>query len=181
MKTINLFRACAFFSVVMLAQNALAQHHGPKDADERAEKIEQLKIAFFTKELDMSTDEAEKFWPIYNELDDKIRKEKKEQKKVAEELRKGISDLSDNDIKSKTNAIFDSEIKLAETRKEYNQKIADVIGYKKAAKLLSLEHRFKRELLNKLTERPPHPPQQHGPPPGGQRRGPNGPGPMMMR
>lgn len=181
MKTINLFRAFSLFGLLMLAQSAFGQHHGPKDPDERAEKIEQLKIAFFTKELDMTTEEAEKFWPIYNELDDKIKEEKKAQRKVAEELKKGLADMSDSDIKTKTNSIFDSEIKLAETRKEYNDKIADVIGYKKAAKLLSLEQRFKRELLNKLTERPPHPPQQHGPPSGDHRRGPNGQGPMMMR
>lgn len=37
------------------------------EEDELSEdKIQSLKVAYFTKELNLSTTEAEKFWPIYN-------------------------------------------------------------------------------------------------------------------
>jgi hypothetical protein len=35
--------------------------------DTRAEKIKSLKIAFITQKLQLSTDEAQKFWPIYDQ------------------------------------------------------------------------------------------------------------------
>ncbi len=38
---------------------------------EKREKIKALKVAFFTTELDFTTNEAEKFWPLYNTFDDK--------------------------------------------------------------------------------------------------------------
>ena len=36
-------------------------------------RLEALKIAYLTKKLDLSTDEAQKFWPIYNQYSDEIR------------------------------------------------------------------------------------------------------------
>ena len=38
---------------------------------EKKEQIKSLKVAFFTTELDLTTNEAEKFWPLYNTYDDK--------------------------------------------------------------------------------------------------------------
>src|SRR5690349_15870280 len=37
-------------------------------------RIEALKIAYLTKKLNLSTDEAQKFWPIYNQYMGEIRK-----------------------------------------------------------------------------------------------------------
>jgi len=36
------------------------------------EKIKSLKIAFFTEKLDLSSEEAKAFWPMYNEHEEKI-------------------------------------------------------------------------------------------------------------
>ena len=41
------------------------------------EKIESLKIAFITKRLDLTSKEAQQFWPLYNEYNDKIKAIKK--------------------------------------------------------------------------------------------------------
>jgi hypothetical protein len=39
--------------------------------DEKREKIKEYKVAFLTTELELTSAEAEKFWPIYNAYDDK--------------------------------------------------------------------------------------------------------------
>lgn len=161
MKRITFILCMLFIGSVAFAQ---PEHGGPQS---KKEKIEQLKIAFITKELDLSTEEAEKFWPVYNEMADELKEERKSRKKLSKDLKDNYDALSEGDVKKKTIEILDSEIHEAELKKEYTEKIADVIGFKKATKLLSLEQRFKRELLNKLKEnqRPP----QHGPKPGGPR------------
>ena len=38
---------------------------------EKKGKVKALKIAYITEELDLTTEEAQKFWPIYNAFDDK--------------------------------------------------------------------------------------------------------------
>lgn len=151
-------------TLLFIAPFAFSQEDKEDEPQTRKETIEQLKIAFITKELDLTTDQAEKFWPVYNELSKKINEENKTRKKTAENLKDNLETLSEEEIKTKTNSILDSDIEVAKLKKEYNEKIAAIIGYKKATKLLSLEARFKRELLSKLQEQPknqnnqqPHP------------------------
>lgn len=154
MKEFKLFKSAILVLVMSLMTSlSFAQPEKGDQAKTKKEKIEQLKIAFITKELDLSSDEAEKFWPVYNEMSDDLRESRKNRKKLNKELKDNFDVLSDADIQKKATAILDGEISEAETKKEYTQKIAGIIGYRKATKLLSLEQRFKRELLNKLNER----------------------------
>ncbi|MDI1303936.1 MAG: sensor of ECF-type sigma factor, partial [bacterium] len=37
---------------------------------EKKEQIKALKVAFLTTELKLTSNEAEKFWPVYNTFDD---------------------------------------------------------------------------------------------------------------
>lgn len=116
------------------------------------ERVAQLKIAYFTQELALTTEQAEKFWPVYNEMNEKIKEKKKIAKQASVALRNGADTLTEEEFKIKTLKVLDATIEEAKLRKEYHEKIAVVIGYKKAAKLLSLENQFKRELLKRLSE-----------------------------
>lgn len=120
----------------------------------KGEKVEKLKIAFITNELELTTDEAKLFWPVYNELQSKLREEKKTQKNLAKYMRDNEASMAESDYKSKSNAFLESELTEAQLRKEYHNKIADVVGYKKATKLISAEKKFKRELLKKINKGP---------------------------
>lgn len=40
---------------------------------ERSEKVESLRIAFITKQLQLTPDEAKGFWPVYNQYDKEMR------------------------------------------------------------------------------------------------------------
>mgnify|MGYP003572295253 CR=1 FL=1 len=159
------------FALLFVTPLGFAQENGDPELSKK-EKIERLKIAFITKELDLSVEDSEKFWPVYNEMEKKIGEEKKARKKTANELKENLETLSEDEIKTKTTSVLDNDIKMAELKKEYNDKIATIIGYKKATKLLSLEARFKRELLKKLNEGPQTPPHPGGRKPGGKPGGP---------
>jgi len=123
---------------------------GQQDDGRKKEKIEQLKIAFITKELELTSEEATEFWPVYNNMANDLKAEKKKQRKASKEIRTNKDSYSESDYKKKSSEILDSQIKEAELKKDYFEKIAAIIGYKKATKLLSLEQRFKRELLNRV-------------------------------
>src|SRR5688572_25470202 len=45
--------------------------YAQSDKDEKREKIKAYKVSFLTTELELTSTEAEKFWPIYNTYDDK--------------------------------------------------------------------------------------------------------------
>ena len=152
-KTINYRSILLALALVLIAPVSMAQPGSGDAKKKRDEKIEQLKIAFITKELDLTVDEAEKFWPAYNEMNTALKKERKARKIKSKKLKANYESMSETEVKKSSEAIMNSEIKESKLKKEHMGKVADVIGYKKAVKLLSLEQRFKRELLRKLNER----------------------------
>ncbi|MFT5858645.1 MAG: hypothetical protein ACI865_000733 [Flavobacteriaceae bacterium] len=125
----------------------------PNPKKEREEKIEQLKIAFITKELDLTTSEAEKFWPAYNAMSDDLKRERKGRKAKSKKLKENYEGMTEDQVRKSSEDIMDSEIKEVKLKKDHMGKIATVIGYKKTVKLLSVEQKFKRELLRKLNDR----------------------------
>lgn len=56
-------------------------------SEEKRKEFESQKIAFFTKELDLSPEEAVKFWPLYNEMGKKMREAEGEMRKKARDMR----------------------------------------------------------------------------------------------
>ncbi len=140
-------------TLLFLVPISLAQPGNSEAKKNRDEKIEQLKIAFITKELDLAIDEAEKFWPAYNAMTADLKKERRARKIKSNKLKKNYEAMTETEVKKNSEAIMDSEIKEVKLKKEHMGKVAEVIGYKKTVKLLSLEQKFKRELLKKLNER----------------------------
>ena len=50
------------------------------DKKQLVQSIEALKVAYITKELNLSTDEAQKFWPLYNSFSVEMKKARIENK-----------------------------------------------------------------------------------------------------
>ena len=106
----------------------------------------------------LTTEEAEKFWPVYNELETKVKELRKASRKIQKEVEEGYEALSNEDAKKKMTTLFENDEKEVALKKEYAEKISKIIGDKRSLKLLSLEHEFKRELLDRLKEQGPPPP-----------------------
>jgi hypothetical protein len=167
MKTIRLtvFGLLLLAPVTLLAQPDKRPNREDREINEkeRDEKIDRLKIGFITTELALTTEEAEKFWPVYNELETKVKELRKASRKVQKEVEDGYDALSNEDAKKKMATLFENDEKEVALKKEYAEKISKIIGEKRSLKLLSLEHEFRRELLDRLKEQgPPPPPDNRG-------------------
>ena len=60
MRILIIFAVLFSFSLSVMGQK-------PDGKEDRREKYRSMKIAYFTENLDLTTQEAEKFWPLYNE------------------------------------------------------------------------------------------------------------------
>lgn len=129
---------------------------GPRQ--EKREKIKAQKIAFISTELELTPDEAEKFWPIYNTYEADVEALHKERKQYKKELR-NADKLSDDRIYELFELIFTAEKKESEVRQNYLKKFADLLGIRKAAKVFIAEEKFRRLLLDRLKS------DRGGPPP----------------
>lgn len=144
----KLLSSLLFIGVIAFSSTA----QPPKENASKREKVEQLKIAYITKELNLTSEEAKAFWPLYNAMTDEISTERRKRRKLAQQLKANLETLSEEEIKTKTQEMLDSEIAESKLKKEHLEKIAGVVGYKKAVTLLALEQQFKKELLKRLNQ-----------------------------
>ena len=118
--------------------------------DGKHEKIKAWKTAYITEKLSLTSSEAEKFWPIYNNFDEKFHElRKKERTEIFHKLRNGLENLSDaeaNELIDKNLSIETSELEL---RKQLTAELRKVLSPKKIITLKKAENDFKRELLDR--------------------------------
>lgn len=158
-----------FFLLLMLltGRMAFAQPDGFDDGppdEKRKERIERLKRAYISEKLDLTVEEAEKFWPLYNEFNGKresIRKAIRQAHKSMDAATsdKQVADLLDQ-IATKRKEEVDAETK-------FGKDALPVLGAEKTKRLMGIEQEFKKEMMQRLKER-----RENGQGPGGGQRGP---------
>jgi hypothetical protein len=118
--------------------------------------IEALKRAHITKELDLTTSEAEKFWPIYNQF---VKTERQLKSNPIKKLRLrirdvgGIDNLSEKEASEILNSIATNEEKLFFAKKQFLKDLKTVLSSKKIIKLHKAERDFNRRILKQLQNR----------------------------
>ena len=148
MKTLQIYVIVAIFFISGLSFGQEVKNPG--------EKVRSLKIAYITQELELTGKEAEKFWPVYNEYDRKIRGlERNERMKVRTIIKEsnGYKNLTDNQADEILNRIYKIEGQIFDTKKEMDQKLSKVISKKKILRLKHIEREFVRNLMNRLRSR----------------------------
>ena len=128
-------------------------------SDKKREKIESQKIAFITNQIDLTSEEAQVFWPVYNEFSKEMKSLHNEKKENSKEIRKNIENMSDSEIAKVLEKIFVIEQKELDVKKKYNLKFQKILSTQKVAKLYRAEREFKKELLNRIRkggEKPNH-------------------------
>ncbi len=121
--------------------------------ESKSDKVEALKIAFLTNKLELTSKEAQAFWPLYNEYNTKIDKLRKSKKSDFDELKNKGENLSEKELEIFMNEIFATRQKELDLQKEYFEKYSKVLPMKKVALLYQAENQFKRELLRKIKEK----------------------------
>ena len=117
------------------------------------EKIKTLKVAFITERLSLTSEEAQVFWPIYNEH------EKNTQRIRRTERVEIQSKLMDMDLltNAEANQLLDQLIALEQEKQdlhiEFLDRISQVISPKKTLLLIKAEEDFKRRLLREMQQR----------------------------
>lgn len=117
------------------------------------EKIKALKTAYITEKLALTSSEAEKFWPVYNNYDEKFHVlRKKEKNEIFLKLRNGLDNLNDAEANSLIDRSLELEIEELELRRRMVAELRNVISPKKIIILKKTEDDFKRELLDRYRQ-----------------------------
>lgn len=129
--------------------------YGQNEAlNQKKEQIKTLKVAFITNELSLSSEEAEKFWPVYNTFDDR-------QFELRHQKRNTLHKIGNNSLdtmsEKEASALLiqmentDEELYLLKKKLIYNLKT--IISPIKILKLKKAEEDFNRKLLKQYRDK----------------------------
>ena len=119
------------------------------------DKIKTLKVEFITEKLNLSSVEAEKFWPIYNVFDKTYMKLKHEKLRgLKNNLKKEINMLSESEALNKLNEMTAIEDELIQLKRSFRSQLEGVISNKKILLLKIAEDGFNRRMMDRLRHRP---------------------------
>ena len=126
--------------------------------DKIGKRIDALRVAFITQELDLSSDEAKVFWPIYDAYTAERNTLRKNKRANQSQTRKSITaDQAEEMIEGS----FENDTKEIELKKKYYSQLKAVIPVEKVAKLGPAERAFRNKILKAAKGRKNNP--RHSP------------------
>lgn len=112
------------------------------------EKVRTQRIAFMTERLQLTAEEAQQFWPVFNEFESEMREIRKDRIRRPEFMK--MSNEEALDFIKKTQELDRKEMEL---KQSYTEKFLEVLPPQKVAQLDHIEKAFNRELLKMIRER----------------------------
>jgi hypothetical protein len=102
----------------------------PPIENQKMQNIEALKIAFISRQLELTPDEAQRFWPVYNQYSNDIH----------------VVVKNDQDV-------LDRDQKILDIRKSYKDQFVRIIGSDRTNRLFEAEGKFRQLLIQAIQRR----------------------------
>ena len=106
----------------------------PQQQQQQADggKLKALQIAYLTNKLNLKPEEAERFWPVFNQYQEEIRKVRLEGKNLTE---------------------VDKEQKIVDIRKKYFEEFSKVLNKERADRVFKADNEFRDVIRKEIQER----------------------------
>jgi len=124
--------------LIGLSTTALAQ-----SGDKHGKQIEAVKVEYLTRRLNLSPEEAQRFWPVFNNYQRELSQVFQQRKRDRQAQRSGGAPV--DEIK------YDAQI--LEIRKRYKKEFSNVLPEQKVSLLYQAERDFREQLIKQLGER----------------------------
>jgi hypothetical protein len=114
------------------------------------EKLNAYKIAFFTRRLNLSSPEAEKFWPVYNEYQRQKVAVQLERNSILKNFNQNENNLNDNQLAELGDKLISTMVQETEIAVTFHKKLKEILPPAKVIRLYQVENQYKVQLLNEL-------------------------------
>lgn len=137
--------------------------HAPQQGNDdkkprRWNELMSQKVAFVTQKLQLTPEEAEKFWPVYNAASEEVWKASKKTLRAIAALVNSTKDdatQSEEEIKKLVANLDNCKMNEIKTFNKLFTEISKVLPLKKAAKIYGIEEQFRQHLIKNLSKRAP--------------------------
>ncbi len=105
---------------------AFAQENQPGDEQEKQARLQALYVAYVTKQLDLTPDEAQKFWPIHTQFENELKS-----------VKSSLSEL-------------DKEQARLDIKRKYQESFTKILGSNRCERFFRMKEEFSRKLRERL-------------------------------
>lgn len=137
----------AFLLIIILVSSfTFAQNELFKN---KKDQVKTLKIGYITNELDLTADEATKFWPLFNAFEDRQQEIRQQKLKnyLAQLDNETVNSLTEKEAQTLLNQLESTEEDLFQLRKKFVLNLKNVLPAVKILKLKKAETQFSKRLL----------------------------------
>ncbi len=141
----------------MMGQNPSQKN----EKSQKREKFQAMKVAYFTEKLQLTEEEAAKFWPVFNAFEDEMRELRKEHQRTFKQRKEeDILQLPPAEADVLIKKHLELKQRELDLEKKYLVKFMEILPKQKVVMLLKAQKDFGRFIMSQLRkgdERPPHP------------------------
>jgi len=115
--------------------------------NENFKKYQSMKVSYMTEKLSLTPEEAQAFWPIYNEFDKKRFEIHEKAHDLEKTMLKNFDTLSEKDFEKYNKKMVNQGFVEANLWKEYNDKLLKILSAKKVVMIGNVEKDFRFKML----------------------------------
>ncbi|HLP63928.1 sensor of ECF-type sigma factor [Flavobacterium sp.] len=138
-----------FLSITTFAQGGKLR----EKFQQKRDQVKAMKIAFITSELNLTPDEATKFWPLFNEFEEKQKAIRQDKIKNYIDRSQGSDKLTEKEAQNLLNQMETAEEELHQLRKKFVANLKGVLPATKILKLKKAEEEFSKKLLQQYRDK----------------------------
>lgn len=140
------FAFIAILACACTAAMAQRQHMTDEERDLWLAELRQYKHEFMAKELSLSSDQQEAFFPLYDEMDDQLTQIAMEVRDLEVEINSSTS-ASAEEVQAAAFALFDQKRRESVVELLYFEKFKDTLTPKQLFRLKNAERKFTQQLV----------------------------------
>ena len=141
--------------ILMMAVGFSLFAQSGKLSEDKRKEFEAQKVAFFTQEMELTPEEATKFWPLYNEMQQKMRVENDKIRNLAcRKDKKEASEVTEQQALKNLATILSAEQAVRDIKKEYFEKLTKALSARKVWMMIEAEQKFHHQLWKKMGKYP---------------------------
>lgn len=145
---INTGLLVAWLTIMSFSLYAQGPGPGRGMGSERHEKLKSAKVAMITERLDLSAEEAQEFWPVYNEHEEERRNLRREMMMMRRDT--DLALLNDTEAQEALNKLMEARKKEAEIDAAFLEEISRMMGPRRTLMLVKTEMEFNRMVIRRL-------------------------------
>lgn len=147
------------FALFFTIHSLFGQNHQKQGG--QGDRIQSHKIAFLTDRLDLTPEEATRFWPVYNEFSKKKQKIQKDIREIIKAIHMPEGQLSSEKMEALGDRLIKIKVSEASLAEQYHKRFKTVLPPEKIIRLYAAEEQFKKHLLKMVRNQKHNSPKGH--------------------